>query len=73
MHKECGKCDRDCTIMCQYHKDNWHISARKTAQFALERFEPRPCDCEAISHCERCAVVALARWMLEDVLAESND
>jgi hypothetical protein len=38
----------------------------------LQRFEPRSCDCEAVSRCERCAVVATARWMLEKVLSANS-
>ena len=52
---------------------DWRPSARRTAEFVLERFEGRPCDCEAVSHCERCSVVALARWMLDDVLGDEED
>ena len=66
---KCNDCERECTERCQYHPDYWKASARKTAAFVLERFEPRPCDCEAVSHCERCSVVALARWMQDKVLS----
>jgi len=68
-HSEhCAGCERKCTPMCQFHPDHWHIAAKRTAEFLLTRFEPRPCDCQAVSHCERCSVVALARWMLDDVI-----
>ena len=37
---------------------------RSAATFLLERFEKRPCDGKGVSDCERCSVVALARWTL---------
>jgi hypothetical protein len=66
--ESCKGCERECTANCQYHPDYWMSSARKTAAFLLERFEPRACDCESASHCERCSVVAMTRWMLDKVL-----
>lgn len=68
----CKECKRECTPRCQHHPDYWKASARKTAAFVLERFGPRKCDCEAVSHCERCSVVALAKWMQDKVCSANK-
>lgn len=72
MSDVCKNCKRKCTDNCQFHPDYWKESARNNAIFLLDMFEKAPCDCEAVSHCIRCKVVAQSKWML-DLLSKPTD
>ena len=63
--KQRDGCNRECSEKCQYHKDYWKPSARRSAKFLLEKFENKSCDCDGVSHCIRCNVVAQSKRMLE--------
>lgn len=62
---KCCGCERPCSDSCQYHQDYWKPSFHKAATLLLEKYEDKPCDCEAVSDCVRCSIVAVAKRMVE--------